>query len=71
MRSTSRRRRIQLLCCALVVLAASTLASGPTVPDEGAVAVSMEPEEKGNVLKKPPMSGEFALVQCLSEPILI
>lgn len=71
MRSTSRRRRIQLLCCALIVLTASTLASGPSVPDEGAGAASMEPEEKSNDFEKPSMSGEFALLQFLPEPILI
>ena len=61
MRSTSRPRRIQLLCCVLVVLAAFSLAAEPSVPDEGTAAVSMEPEEQSNVSKKPQMSGEFAL----------
>ena len=71
MRNTSRRRRIQLLCCALVALAAFSLAAEPSVTNEGTVAVSMEPEEHSNVSKKPQMSGESALPQFLSAPILI
>lgn len=68
MRGISRPGRIQLLCCAL---AAFSLAAEPSVTDEGTVAVSMEPEEHSNVSKKPQMSGEFALPQFLSAPILI